>query len=57
MPRKDASSHWTKSSKRNTKYKPKDRKRLKKKQQFVDDQEQINFIQKRKLNDFEITYK
>ena len=47
MPRKGASSHKTKSSKRNTKHKPKDKnKRLKKTQQFADDQEQINYIHK-----------
>ena len=46
MPRKGASNHRTKSSKRNTKHKIKDKKkRLKKKQQFADDQEQINSLQ------------
>ena len=42
MPRKGASSHRTKSSKRNTNHKSKDKK---KKQKFADDQEQINLIQ------------
>ena len=40
MPRKDASSHRTKSSKRNTKHKSKDKKeeiKMTKKQQFADD--------------------
>ena len=49
MPRKGASSHRTKSSKRNTKHKPKDKKeeiKKDKKQQFADDQEQINYIHK-----------
>ena len=49
MPRKDASSHRTKQSKRNTKHKSKDKKeeiKKDKKQQFADDQHQINPIQK-----------
>ena len=49
IPRKGASSHRTKSSKRNTKHKPKDKKeeiKKDKKQQFADDQEQINYIHK-----------
>ena len=46
MPRKSASSHRTKSSKRNTKHQSKDKKmKLKNKQQFADDQEQINSMQ------------
>ena len=57
MPRKGASSHRTKLSKRNTKHKPNDeKKRLKKKQQFADDQEQNQFYAKRKPKIFEITY-
>ena len=55
MPRKGASSHRTKFSKRNTKHKPKDKKE-EKKQQFANDQQQINPIQKRKPKDFGITY-
>ena len=49
MPRKGASSHRTKSSKRNTKHKSKDKKRRDKKNkklQFADDKQQINPIQK-----------
>ena len=53
MPRKGASSHRTKSSKLNTKHK---KKRLKKKQQFADNQQQINSMQKRKSKNFGITY-
>ena len=55
-------SHRTKSSKRNTKYKSKDKKRRnwrreeEKKQQFANDLQQINPIQKRKPKDFGITY-
>ena len=59
MPRKGTSSRKTKSSKRNTKHKSKDKKeeiQEEKKQQFADDQEQINSIQKRKPKDFGITY-
>ena len=59
MRRKGASSHRTKSSKRNTKHKSKDKKeeiKKDKKQQFADDQEQINSLQKRKPKDFRITY-
>ena len=59
MPRKDASSHRTKSSKRNTKHKSKDKKeeiKKDKKQQFANDQQQINSMQKRKPKDFGITY-
>ena len=59
MPRKGASSNLTKSSKRNTKHKSKDKKEEieeEKKQQFADYQEQINSIQKRKPKDFELTY-
>ena len=49
MPRKSANSHRTKSSKRNTKHKSKDKKDIEeeKKQQFANDHEQINSIQKR----------
>ena len=59
MPRKGSSSHWAKSSKRNTMYKSKDKKveiEEEKKQQFANDQQQINPIQKRKPKDFGITY-
>ena len=59
MPRKGASSHRTKPSKRNTKHKSKDKKEEieeEKKQQFANDQQQINPIQKRKPKDFGITY-
>ena len=57
MFRKDASNHRTKSSKRNTKHKLKiKKKKLKKNQKFADDQEQINFMQKRKPKNFGITY-
>ena len=57
MFRMDASSHRAKSSKRNTKHKLKDKKkRLKKNHKFADDQEQINFMQKRKPKNFGITY-
>ena len=58
MPRKGASSHRTKYSKRNTKHKSKDKKEEieeEKKQQFANDQQQINPIQKRKPKDFGIT--
>ena len=50
MPRKGASSHRTKSSKRNTMHKSKDKKeeiKEEKKQQFANDQQQINSIQKK----------
>ena len=54
MPRK-GTRHTAKSSKRNTQCKLKDKKE-EKKLQFAGDQEQINCIQKRKPNDFGITY-
>ena len=57
MFRKDASNHRTKSSKRNTKHKLKDKKEeIEKESKFADDQEQINFMQKRKPKNFGITY-
>ena len=59
MPRKGASSHIAKSSKRDPKHKSKDKKEEieeEKKQKFADHQEQINSMQKRKPMDFGIAY-
>ena len=57
MPRKGASSHRTKSLKETLNINQNiKKKRLKKKQQFADDQEKINSLHKRKPKIFRITY-